>query len=170
MGLSASQGRFLTLTARKNNIEFQVQQLTQAKLQLAEQQDTEAYLWSNGMNIQHLYYSADGTGSISDDLPRLSYQICTASAQDGGLNMRVLDKYGRIVVSELPDPHRREKSAAHNLCAESHDEKRKPVHFRQGNPLESAMRSTVFWENSVSRTDDNRDVPRLPGLSFSPPD
>ena len=42
MGLSLSQGRFLTLTARKNNIEFQVQQLTQAKLQLADQQDTEA--------------------------------------------------------------------------------------------------------------------------------
>ena len=104
MGLSPSQGRFLTLTARKNNIEFQVQQLTQAKLQLADQQDTEAYLWSNGMNIQHLYYAADGNGSISDDLPRLSYQLCTKSASDGGLNMRVIDKYGRIVVSELPDP------------------------------------------------------------------
>lgn len=104
MGLSASQGRFLTLTARKSNCEFQVQQLTQAKLQLAERQDTEAYLWSNGMNVQHLYYAPDGNGSITDDLQRLSYQLVTKSAQDGGLNMRVKDKYGRIVVPQLPDP------------------------------------------------------------------
>lgn len=104
MGLSASQARYLCLTARKNNVEFQIQQLTQQKLILANQLDDEATLWSNGMNMQHLYYAPNGTGSITTDLPRLSYQIVTGNVTDGGLGMEVRDSYGREVVTELPDP------------------------------------------------------------------
>ncbi len=104
MGLSASQARYLSLTARKNNVEYQIEQLTQQKLMLANQMDSEASLWSDGMNIQHLYYDPDGTGSSSTDLQRLSYQIVTGAYEDGGLGMRVADSYGRIVVTELPEP------------------------------------------------------------------
>lgn len=104
MGLSASQARYLCLTARKNNVEFQIQQITQQKLALANMLDSEALLWSNGMNTQHLYYSVGGSGSASVDLPRLSYQIVTGDQEGGGLNLRVRDSYGRTVVPELPDP------------------------------------------------------------------
>lgn len=104
MGLSGSQARYLCLTARKNNCEFEIQQTTQAKMLLAQQQDTEALLWSNGMNVQHLYYSNDGGGSSTQDMQRLSYQIVTSAKEDGGLGMKVRDTYGRLVVSELPDP------------------------------------------------------------------
>lgn len=104
MGLSASQARYLALTARKSNVEYQIQQLTQEKLMLANQIEAEANLWSDGMNIQHLYYDPQGTGSSTTDLPRLTYQIVTGSIDDGGLAMRVADSYGRIVVTELPEP------------------------------------------------------------------
>ncbi len=104
MGMSASQARYLCLTARKNNVEFQIQQLTQQKLILASQMDNEATLWSDGMNIQHLYYSADGSGgSVTSDLPRLSYSIVTKSMGDGGMGLKVRDSYGREVVPELPE-------------------------------------------------------------------
>ncbi len=102
MGMSASQARYLCLTARKNNVEFQIQQITQQKLGLTAQLDAEAALWSDGMNVQHLYYSADGTGSASSDLPRLSYSIVTGH-EAGQLGLRVRDSYGREVVPELPD-------------------------------------------------------------------
>lgn len=104
MGLSSSQGRFLMLTARKSNIELEIQQTTQAKLALANEQDNEALLWSNGMNIQHLYYDIDGSGSMMESMQRLTYQLVTKSASEGGLDMRVCDDYGRLVVPELPDP------------------------------------------------------------------
>lgn len=104
MGMSASQARYLCLTARKSNVEFEIQQLTQQKLMLANQLDDEASLWSDGMNIQHLYYDPTGTGSATTDLPRLTYQTVTSSVEDGGLSMRVTDSYGRIVVTELPNP------------------------------------------------------------------
>lgn len=104
MGMSASQARYLCLTARKNNVEFQIQQLTQEKLMLANQIETEASLWSDGMNVQHLYYDPQGNGSATTDLPRLTYQIVTSGVEDGGLGMRVADSYGRVVVTELPEP------------------------------------------------------------------
>lgn len=104
MGLSASQARYLCLTARKNNVEFQIQMLTQQKLMLANQLDSEATLWSDGMNIQHLYYDPTGSGSATTDLPRLTYQTVTAPFDENGLDMRVTDSYGRIVVTELPNP------------------------------------------------------------------
>ena len=37
MGLAASQARYLQLTARKSNIEYQGQQLNQARTALADQ-------------------------------------------------------------------------------------------------------------------------------------
>ena len=113
MGMSASQARYLCLTARKNNVEFQIQQLTQQKLMLANQLDDEATLWSDGMNVQHLYYSADGSGgSASSDLPRLSYSIVTGLQGDGGLGLKVRDSYGREVVPELPEVLPEGKTAA----------------------------------------------------------
>ena len=112
MGLSASQARYLCLTARKNNVEYQIQQLTQQKLALANMLDDEALLWSNGMNTQHLYYSVGGSGSANVDLPRLSYQIVTGGLNDGGLGLNVRDSYGRTVVPELPDPMPEGKTVA----------------------------------------------------------
>lgn len=112
MGLSASQARYLCLTARKNNVEYQIQQITQQKLALTNQLDEEALLWSNGMNTQHLYYSQGGSGSAAVDLPRLSYQIVTGNIDEGGLNLSVRDSYGRTVVPELPDPMPEDKTAA----------------------------------------------------------
>lgn len=112
MGLSASQARFLMLTAKQNNIEFQIQRLTQEKLNITNALDNEATLWSNGMNIKHLYYSPGGNGSVGEDLPRLSYAIVTGSAEKGGLGMSVRDSFGRTIVSELPDPIPEGKTAA----------------------------------------------------------
>lgn len=104
MGLDASQARLLTLRCRQNNIEYQIQQLQQQKLMNANLMDCEATLWSNGMNIQHLYYSPGGGGSATQDLPRLSHAIVTGSLDEGGLGLSVRDSYGRMVVAELPDP------------------------------------------------------------------
>lgn len=112
MGLDASQARWLCLTARKNNLEYEIQQSTQAKMMLAQEMDHEALRWSNGMNIQHLYYSPSGGGSMTQDMQRLSYQIVTGDSDNGGLGYKVRDSYGRLVVPELPDPMPEGKTVA----------------------------------------------------------
>ncbi len=102
MGLSASEGRFLCLTARKSNIEFEVQRLTHAKIQLADQMDFVQDEWGYGSNIQHLYYSANGTGGITSDMPRLSYQF-VKNKEAFGYDVRVVDQNNRMVVPTLPE-------------------------------------------------------------------
>ena len=49
MGLSASQTRFLTLTARKSNVEYQGQQINQARTALANQ---SSQLYTQMMNLK----------------------------------------------------------------------------------------------------------------------
>ena len=48
MGLAASQGRFLSLTARKTNVEFEGQQINQARTTLADQ---SANYYNQSLNI-----------------------------------------------------------------------------------------------------------------------
>ncbi len=104
MGLSASQARYLQLTARKSNIEFEAQQTTQAKMMLANEIEGEAKLWNEKMNTKHLYYAKDGIAGDTSNLPRLTYQAVTSQPADGGLGMRVVDASGRMVVPSLPNP------------------------------------------------------------------
>ncbi len=104
MGLSASQARYLQLTARKSNVEFEAQQTTQAKMMLANEVENEAKLWNEKMNTKHLYYAKDGIAGNTDNLPRLTYQAVTSQPADGGLGMRVVDASGRMVVASLPNP------------------------------------------------------------------
>ena len=49
MGLAASQARFLSLTARKSNVEYQGQQVNQSRTSLAEQ---SASLFNDMVNLK----------------------------------------------------------------------------------------------------------------------
>jgi len=52
MGLAASQGRLLLLTARKSDLELQAQQISQDRLLLSIQQETIAQDYSDAVNNQ----------------------------------------------------------------------------------------------------------------------
>ncbi len=62
MGLSASQARFLQLTARKNDIEYQTQQITQERLSLAQQLTQVSNEYNDAISNKKLIFSyADST-------------------------------------------------------------------------------------------------------------
>ena len=62
MGLSASQARFLQLTARKNDIEYQTQQITQERLSLAQQLTQVSNEYNDAISNKKLVFSyADST-------------------------------------------------------------------------------------------------------------
>ena len=56
MGLAASQARFLGLTARKSNNEYQAQQLNEQKLMLAENQTQVTLDYQKKMSNRKFYY------------------------------------------------------------------------------------------------------------------
>lgn len=57
MGLSASQTRFLTLTARKSDLEFQAQQISNSRLLLSKQLEDIATEYTNAQSNRNLFTS-----------------------------------------------------------------------------------------------------------------
>ena len=67
MGMSSSQARFLGLTAKKNDLEFQAQQISQARTKLADKTDLLQAKYSEKMNNEILKYrNDDGTEQVLD--------------------------------------------------------------------------------------------------------
>ena len=63
MGLAASQGRLLLLTARKSNLEFQAQAISQQRSLLSMQQESISTNYSEKLNNQIYYIKPTGTSS-----------------------------------------------------------------------------------------------------------
>ena len=64
MGLAASQARYLALTARKSDLEFQSQTINTRRIQLAYRTAEIAQAYTEGMNNKKIKYSSkDATGN-----------------------------------------------------------------------------------------------------------
>lgn len=96
MGLSASQARFLQLTARRSDNEYQAQQINQQRTTIADKMQEISMKYSNGINNRQLCFaipSADGTGV---DSVRLTYNTITAEYPQG-LGYQLIDANGTPV-------------------------------------------------------------------------
>ncbi|MBQ8168607.1 hypothetical protein IJZ97_04235 [bacterium] len=76
MGLAASQARFLAITSRKANCEFQSMQIAQNKLSVTRDLSEISEDYQNAMNQTKLVWDYNGTG---DDVYGLSYDILMSS-------------------------------------------------------------------------------------------
>ena len=75
MGMSASQARFLQLTARKSNVEYQAQRINFERLQLAEQQNAVSAKYNDAMSNRKLVFSYNtGEGVESVDITYKNYK------------------------------------------------------------------------------------------------
>ena len=72
MGLAASQARFLAITSRKANCEFQSMQIAQQKLSLTRELEEVSDEYQAAINATNLVWDADGSG---DYLYNLSYSL-----------------------------------------------------------------------------------------------
>lgn len=57
MGMSASQGRMLTLTARMSDLEFSAQSISNSKIRLASQSEEIAKDYADALDKKHLMYA-----------------------------------------------------------------------------------------------------------------
>lgn len=101
MGLSASQIRYLNLTGRKSEVEYSVQQLTYQQTELTKMTQKIAKEYNDKLNNKIFVYNT--YNSNGDAVQKtLTYELVTGKAEDGGMNMRIVDKNGRVVVPRLP--------------------------------------------------------------------
>ena len=106
MGMSASQGRFLMLTAQKSNNEFQAQSITFQRMMLAENVDGWTEEYNDAMQNRTLLYGQANQNSTSINYnARLHYDDIIRSDKEGGMSMSLVSATSnKIVVPSLPDP------------------------------------------------------------------
>ena len=96
MGLAASQARFLAITARKANCEFQSMQIAQEKLSITRELEKASEEYQAALNKTKLVWDPDGTGDNAFDL---SYDIMMRpSAVNNYTPYLVTTRDGRVVL------------------------------------------------------------------------
>ena len=84
MGLSASQARFLQLTARKSDIEYEAQQICFQRLSIAEKQEAASMKYQDAVNNRKLTFNYNnGQGLQKVDLTYNNYKNYMNQQMDG---------------------------------------------------------------------------------------
>lgn len=96
MGLSASQARYLQLTARRSDNEYRAQQINQRRNDVAKRLSDASLSYSEGINNRRLMFSTPtGNGTEVNKVP-LDYKTIT-STYPAGLGYTLINKEGAIV-------------------------------------------------------------------------
>lgn len=98
MGLSASQARLLTITARKSDCEYESMRLSHQKIALSRDMEKISAEYDNAMNQTKLVYDYYGTGSEQNPL---AYNLLMTPSQLNNFTpMIVNDSSGRVVLDD----------------------------------------------------------------------
>ena len=93
MGLAASQGRYLCLTARMSDLVYEGQQISQQRLALASETQEIAEKYNEAMNNTVLQATTAEGGT-----QQLTYDVITSQDPFSGLCMRIVYLNGNVVV------------------------------------------------------------------------
>ena len=96
MGLAASQGRYLCLTARNNDLVYEGQQISQQRVALAKMAQEIADEYNAAMNNTIMQATVILNGQPVTQ--QLTYDLLTNQDPFAGLGMRVIDCDGNVVV------------------------------------------------------------------------
>ncbi len=92
MGLAASQGRLLALTARNHDLVYEAQQISQQRLFLSEASRVAADKYTKAMNNTVMQ------ANINGESQQLTYDVLTSQDPFSGLCMRLVDSNGNVVI------------------------------------------------------------------------
>lgn len=98
MGMAASQARYLSLTARKNNNEYEMQQLAQQRAMLAMRTELTAKEYNEKMDNRELLFVQVDPTSLLQKEKKLTYEIITDTNPFSGLCMKIVDANGNTII------------------------------------------------------------------------
>jgi len=98
MGLSASQARLLTITARKSDCEYESMRLSHEKIALSRNMEQVSAEYDKAMSQTKLVYDYYGTGS--EQTPLAYNLLMTPSQLNNYTPMPVTDSSGRVVLDD----------------------------------------------------------------------
>ena len=97
MGLAASQGRYLCLTARMSDLVYEGQQISQQRLALAGETSAAAEAYNEALSNRVMKANILDEEGENQSLD-LTYEIITSKDLFAGLGMRIVDLDGNVVV------------------------------------------------------------------------
>lgn len=103
MGLAASQGRYLCLTARMSDLVYEGQQISQQRMNLAKESQAIADRYAEATNNKIMVANVYTGGAEASTQQQLTYSLLTSPTSEYGLGYRLVDKYGNVVVPSNSD-------------------------------------------------------------------
>ncbi len=99
MGLAASQGRYLCLTARMSDLVYEGQQISQQRMALAKESSAVAEEYNKALSNTVMQAAIVGhDGQVHNQ--QLTYNVITSKDPFVGLGMRIVDANGYVVVPD----------------------------------------------------------------------
>lgn len=166
MGLSASQARYLQLTARKNDNEYEAQQINQQRMQISQKLQDISMKYSDGMNNRRLLFVSKTTEGCDVEKVKLSYSAITSAAPEG-LGYRLVNKDG---IEVCPESKKEENGNSVSYCYDDRcldskfieEQLRNGVWMLQRPSEETSASGSHLWENihysTVSNIEDSLDT------------
>lgn len=102
MGMSASQARLLSLTARLSDLEFQAQSISNSKIRLADEATQASVDYSRALDKQkYTVYNAASDSNIDASYSNITSYIQPLNADDTHSKYRmIMDNAGKLVMSQ----------------------------------------------------------------------
>lgn len=115
MGFAASQARFLSLTARLSDNEYEAQQISQERVALTNQMalyaDDYEKATSNQVAVANVFQNNGATQATLT----LSYDVITNDMLNGGLGMKLITSSGLMVVPSEEEMTKQIEASGGNL-------------------------------------------------------
>lgn len=102
MGLASSQARLLLLTARKSDLEYRSQMISQRKIMLAMETEQLATEYTRSLSNRLLYFVFDQNGSTTETMSEvLNYNGLVGENNESMIGKYIVtDAMGRMVIPE----------------------------------------------------------------------
>lgn len=101
MGFAASQARFLSLTARLSDAEYEAQQISQERLALNDQMNIFAEEYEAATSNEVIIAKVDNNGTKEN--VTLTYGVLTGVENEGGMGYKLVTSSGLLVASSEED-------------------------------------------------------------------
>ena len=102
MGLAASQARFLGLTARKSNNEYEVQQINQERLTLSDNMTEVTKNYNDKLSNRMFLYNDGNSETLDKQLTYWNLVNPIDNEENPGVGYRIVDVNGNEVVPNYP--------------------------------------------------------------------
>lgn len=149
MGLAASQGRLLLLTARKSDLEYQDQQIAQQRLILSQQLESVSseYARKTGNRNMKITFSTQQTQTNKANQRDLNMLNFMEYVVESGAMYRIVDAEGKVIV---PTTNNKNSEAIDNyleqIGADDSDVKHLKVLYHEDacNALQEGLRNGIY--------------------------